>query len=42
MKDPHWINGDDAALGIDDEDDIEDDVDWLHDEVMEEWILEDN
>lgn len=38
MRDPLWMEGDDIALGLDDEDDesYEDDPDRMHDEMGEE------
>lgn len=38
MRDPLWMEGDDFALGLDDDDDeYEDDPDVMHDEMGEEW-----
>ena len=35
MKDPQWMSGDDYALGIDDEEEVEDDPDRLWNEMKE-------
>ena len=36
MRDPQWMSGDDFALGlVDDEDEVEQDPDWLWNEMKE-------
>ena len=38
MSEPRYLEGDDFALGLDDdEEDYEDDPDRMHDEMGEEW-----
>jgi hypothetical protein len=36
MRDPLWMEGDDIARGLDDEEEYEDDPDRLHDTLLED------
>jgi hypothetical protein len=36
MSEPMWLQGDPIALGLDDDDEYEEDPDLLHDRMMED------